>query len=94
MKKTVYPCLWFNDNASEAAHFYCSVFKDSHVVDENPLAVTFESSGNKFMCLNGGPQFSVNPSISFYVVCESIEEVDQYWKVLTEGGIAMIRILV
>lgn len=90
MKKTIYPCLWFIDNASEAAHFYCSVFKDSHVVDENPLAVTFESSGNKFMCLNGGPQFSINPSISFYVVCESIEEVDQYWKVLTEGGMEMM----
>lgn len=90
MKKTIYPCLWFNGNASEAAHFYCSVFKDSHIVDENPLVVTLESSGEKFMCLNGGREFSINPSVSFFVVCESIEEVDMYWKILTEGGMEMM----
>lgn len=90
MKKTIYPCLWFNGNASVAAHFYCSIFKDSHVVDENPLVVTFETSGEKFMCLNGGPEFPINPSISFFVVCDSIEEVDHYWKTLTEGGMEMM----
>lgn len=90
MKKTIYPCLWFNGNAKEAANFYCSVFKDSHIVDENPLVVNFESSGEKFMCLNGGPEFPINPSISFFVVCESIEEVDRYWKDLTDGGMEMM----
>jgi len=90
MKKTIYPCLWFNDNAAEAAHFYCSVFKDSHIAEENPLVVTFESSGEKFMCLNGGPKFAPNPSISFFVVCETIEEVDGYWKSLKEGGMEMM----
>lgn len=90
MKKTIYPCLWFNGKASEAAQFYCSLFKDSHIVDENPLVVTFESSGEKFMCLNGGPEFPINPSISFFVVCESVEEVDLYWKKLTDGGMEMM----
>jgi predicted 3-demethylubiquinone-9 3-methyltransferase (glyoxalase superfamily) len=90
MKKTLYPCLWFNDNALDAANFYCSVFKDSRIVDENPMVVNFEASGEKFMCLNGGPEFQINPSISFYVVCDSIEEVDQYWKALTEGGMEMM----
>ncbi len=59
-------------------------------MDENPLVVTFESSGEKFMCLNGGPEFSINPSISFSVVCETIEEVDEYWKSLKEGGMEMM----
>lgn len=90
MKKTIYPCIWFNGNASEAALFYCSVFKNSHIAEENPLVVTFESSGEKFMCLNGGPKFAPNPSISFFVVCESIEEVDGYWKSLKEGGMEMM----
>lgn len=86
MKKTIYPCLWFNRNALEAANLYCAVFKDTHIVDETPSVVTFKSSGEKFMCLNGGPEFPMNPSISFSVVCESIEEIDSYWKLLTEGG--------
>lgn len=90
MKKTVYPCLWFNGNAKEAANFYCSVFKDSHIVDENPLVVNIEASGEKIMCLNGGPEFAINPSISFFVVCDTIEEVDRYWKNLTEGGMEMM----
>jgi len=90
MKKTIYPCLWFNGNASEAATFYCSLFKDSHIVDENPMVVTFKSSGEKFMCLNGGTEFHINPSISFAVVCETIEEVEKYWKSLTEGGMEMM----
>jgi len=90
MENLIYPCLWFNGNALEAANFYCSVFDNSHIVDQNPVVVNFESSGQKFMCLNGGPQFTVNPSISFYVVCETIEEVDKYWKKLTEGGMEMM----
>jgi len=90
MENTIYPCLWFDGNAKEAADFYCSVFNDSVITDENPIVVTFESTGQKFMCLNGGPQFTFNPSISFFVVCETEAEVDNAWKSLLEGGSALM----
>ena len=90
MKNKIYPCLWFNGNAEEAARFYCSVFRDSRIEDVNPMVTTFRSSGEKFMCLNGGPEFSFNSSISFYVVCESEEEVNEYWQALIEGGSALM----
>jgi predicted 3-demethylubiquinone-9 3-methyltransferase (glyoxalase superfamily) len=90
MKNKIYPCLWFNGNAEEAARFYCSVFRDSEIEDVNPMVTTFRSSGEKFMCLNGGAEFSFNSSISFYVVCESEEEVNGYWQALIAGGAALM----
>jgi predicted 3-demethylubiquinone-9 3-methyltransferase (glyoxalase superfamily) len=86
MNHPIYPCLWFDGKAKEAADFYCSVFPNSVIKSENPVVVMFESAGQKFMLLNGGPYFKLNPSISFYVVCETIEEVDQAWEQLIEGG--------
>jgi len=86
MQKKIYPCLWFDGKAKEAATFYCSVFKNSNILSENHLVVTFESAGQKFMLLNGGPQFKINPSVSFFVVCETEEEVDNAWRSLLEGG--------
>jgi len=90
MENTIYPCLWFDGKAKEAAEFYCSVFNDSVITDENPIVVAFESTGQKFMCLNGGPQFNFNPSISFFVVCETEAEIDKAWKRLWEGGSALM----
>ncbi|CAM3659547.1 3-demethylubiquinone-9 3-methyltransferase [Flavobacterium saliperosum S13] len=90
MKNPIYPCLWFDGKAKEAAEFYCSVFKDSKITTENPMVVTFASSGQKFMCLNGGPQFQMNPSASFFVVCETEAEIDAAWDILSkEGSILM-----
>ncbi|HEV8272422.1 MAG TPA: VOC family protein, partial [Chitinophagaceae bacterium] len=54
MKKEIYPCLWFDGQAKAAAEHYCSIFKDSKITAENPIVVTFELKGNKFMALNGG----------------------------------------
>jgi len=90
MKNSIYPCLWFNGNAKEAADFYSSVFPETQITAENPVVVTFVSSGQKFMCLNGSPEFPINPSISFFVVCETIEEVDQIYGQLKEGGNVMM----
>jgi predicted 3-demethylubiquinone-9 3-methyltransferase (glyoxalase superfamily) len=90
MKNKIYPCLWFNANAKEAASFYCSVFKDSVITSDNHLATMIESSGQRFLCLNGGPQFTLNPSVSFYTVCETEEELDSVWKMLLEGGSVMM----
>jgi len=82
----IYPCLWFDGKAKEAADFYCSVFDDSAITYENQMIVIFESSGQKFMCLNGGPRYSINPSISFYVKCKTEKEIDGLHKALMDGG--------
>ena len=92
------PFLWFNDNAEEAINFYVSVFKNSkvgHVTrygEAGPgpkgsvMSATFELDGQEFFALNGGPTFSFTPVISFFINCESQEEVDELWDKLTEGG--------
>jgi uncharacterized glyoxalase superfamily protein PhnB len=88
----IYPCLWFDGKAKEAADFYCSVFDNSAITYENQMIVIFESSGQKFMCLNSGPEFIINPSVSFYVLCETEEEIDRLWKNLLEGGMRFSHI--
>ena len=101
MPRTV-PCLWFNGQAQEAADFYCSVFPNSRVTRVQPypegspfpapfaagtaMTVTFELDGQKFVALNGGPEFTFNEAISFQIDCADQDEVDGYWSALTEGG--------
>ena len=86
----IYPCLWFDGKAKEAADFYVSVFPNSKITSEIPMVTTFESVGQKFMCLNGGPEFHFNPSISFYTIMDSKEEIDMVWEKLSEGGSALM----
>jgi predicted 3-demethylubiquinone-9 3-methyltransferase (glyoxalase superfamily) len=86
MKDKLYPCLWFDGQAKAAAVFYCSVFENSKIVDENPMVVTFELNGSKFMGLNGGPMFKFNEAVSFVVNCETQDEIDHYWDNLTRDG--------
>ena len=90
MKKTIYPCLWFNGNAKEAAEFYCSVFHDTKIVDDNHMVTMMESGGHRLMCLNGGPEFTINSSISFFVVCDMDCDIENAWKRLLEGGAVMM----
>jgi predicted 3-demethylubiquinone-9 3-methyltransferase (glyoxalase superfamily) len=66
MINPIHPCLWFDGQAKEAASLYCSLFKNSRIIDDTPIVVTFELNGNKFMGLNGGPKFKINPSISVF----------------------------
>ena len=80
------PFLWFENQAQEAAKFYGSIFKNSKIINSNPMVVTFELEGQKFMALNGGPQFKFTEAISLFVDCETQEEVDYYWEKLTAGG--------
>ncbi len=92
------PFLWFDTEGEEAAAFYTSVFPNSRIVhvarygEAGPRAagtvmtVTFELDGQKFVALNGGPQFTFSEAISFQVSCESQEEVDAYWSKLSAGG--------
>lgn len=86
MKHSIYPCLWFDGQAQEAAAFYCSVFKNSKITADNQMVVTFDLNGRRFMGLNAGPQFKFNEAVSFVVDCETQEEIDYYWEKLTAGG--------
>ena len=86
MNNDIFPFLWFDGQAKEAAAFYCSVFKNSKILDESPMVVTFELNGHKFMGLNGGNQFQFNESVSFVVNCENQQEINYYWEKLTDGG--------
>jgi len=92
------PFLWFNDKAEEAMNFYVSIFRNSKVGrvtrygDAGPgpkgsvMSATFQLDGQKFYALNGGPQFSFTPAVSFFVNCETQEEVDELWEKLSAGG--------
>jgi len=92
------PFLWFDDKAEEAVDFYASVFKNSKILnisrygDAGPgpkgavMSVTFELNGQEFMALNGGPLFKFSEAISFFVHCETQQEVDELWEKLSAGG--------
>ena len=86
MTNEIYPCLWFDGQAQAAAKRYCSIFKDSAITVDTPMVVNFMLAGQKFMGLNGGPAHVPNPSISFYVVCETKEEIEHAWQELLDGG--------
>ncbi len=86
MSNPVYPCLWFDGQAKEAADFYCSVFKDSRIISENPVVVQFEINGSRIMALNGGPHFKFNEAVSLVITCDKQEEIDYYWEKLTADG--------
>jgi predicted 3-demethylubiquinone-9 3-methyltransferase (glyoxalase superfamily) len=90
--QTITPFLWFNGNAEDAMNFSVSVFKDSKILDVTRsgdgavTGVTFELDGQPFMGLNGGPEFQFTPAISFFVSCETQEEIDELWEKVSAGG--------
>jgi predicted 3-demethylubiquinone-9 3-methyltransferase (glyoxalase superfamily) len=90
--RTITPFLWFNDNAEEAMQFYVSVFKNAKAGDITPgpggkaMGVSFEIEGQKFIGLNGGPHFKFTEAISFFISCDTQEDVDELWEKLSDGG--------
>jgi predicted 3-demethylubiquinone-9 3-methyltransferase (glyoxalase superfamily) len=86
MSNKMYPCLWFDGQAQAAAEFYCSIFVNSKIIANNQFVVTFELNGQKYMGLNGGPEFKFNEAISIVVDCDTQEEIDHYWNSLTADG--------
>ena len=92
------PFLWFDSQAEEAMNFYISIFKDSKVINVtrygeagpgpkgSVMSATFELNGQEFYALNGGPVFSFTPAVSFFIHCETQQEVDHFWDKLSEGG--------
>ena len=98
MQQKIVPNLWFDTEAEEAAAFYTSVFEDSRILNVSHytegaprpagmvMAVEFELNGQRFVGINGGPEFSFDEAVSFQIDCETQEEVDFYWEKLSEGG--------
>ncbi len=96
------PFLWFDDQAEEAMQFYTSIFQNSRIVDvrhlgdEVPgpkgkvLTGTFQLAGSEFMALNGGPEFTFTPANSFFVLCQTPEEIDALWAKLSAGGAVLM----
>ncbi len=96
------PCMWFDDQAEQAANFYTSIFPNSRIVtlsrygDEGTeihgrapgsvMTVAFELDGQAFTALNGGPVFTFNEAISFQVYCDSQQEIDHFWDRLSDRG--------
>jgi len=87
MINQLYPCLWFDGQAKAAAEFYCSIFSNSRIIDENPMVVRWELNGQLFMGLNGGPMYKFSPANSYVIECDTQEEIDHFWQKLGEDGI-------
>lgn len=98
MSEKITTCLWFDNQAEEAAEFYVSVFGDGKVLDVarygeggpgpagQAIMVRFEIGDRTFTALNGGPAFTFSEAVSFVVDCASQEDVDRYWAALSQGG--------
>jgi predicted 3-demethylubiquinone-9 3-methyltransferase (glyoxalase superfamily) len=88
------PFLWFDGDAEEATNFYVTIFRKARVISvsriggegSGVMSTTFELEGQGFIALNGGPDFSFSPAISFFVDCQTQEEVDELWEKLSAGG--------
>jgi predicted 3-demethylubiquinone-9 3-methyltransferase (glyoxalase superfamily) len=97
-QQKITPCLWFDTEGEDAAKLYTSVFPNSRVLsvshygEAGPrpagtvMTVEFELDGQKFVALNGGPEYTFSEAVSFQVSCETQEEVDAYWNALADGG--------
>jgi predicted 3-demethylubiquinone-9 3-methyltransferase (glyoxalase superfamily) len=98
MQQKIVPNLWFDTEAEQAAEFYTSVFENSRIVnvtrytDAGPreagtvMTVEWELEGQRFIGINGGPEFAFDEAVSFMISCETQEEIDYYWERLSEGG--------
>ena len=98
MQHQIVPNLWFDTEAEDAARFYVSVFPNSRIVDTTHyteagpreagmvLTVEFELNGQRFVGINGGPEFTFDEAVSFQITCDTQEEIDRYWELLLAGG--------
>ncbi|MEP6695401.1 MAG: VOC family protein [Pseudonocardiales bacterium] len=98
MAQKIVPSLWFDTEAEEAADYYVSVFANSRIVNVSHyteggprepgtvMTVEFELDGQRFVGINGGPQFTFDEAVSFQISCADQAEVDYYWERLTDGG--------
>lgn len=89
--KPIFPCLWYDGKAREAAEFYCRIFPNSKILSDNGMVVKFELNEREFMGLNGGPNFKFDEAVSLCIECETQEEIDYYWEnLLKDGGVEKV----
>ena len=86
MTYSIYPALRFKENARAVLGWYCSIFRNSQIIQQHYTAVKVKFAGVPFVGINGDPSFTTNPSISFMVICESRSEIDYYWNGITLHG--------
>jgi len=105
-KNEIIPCLWFKSEAEEAVKFYTCLFDEAAIANTSRygkegyeqhgmpegtvLSMNFTLSGKNFLALNGGPHYSFTPAVSFFVVCESMVELENLWEGLANGGTVMM----
>ena len=107
-KQKINPFLWFDTQAEEAVNFYTSIFKNSKtntvtrysepgakvsgMQNGSVMTIAFKIEGQEFVAINGGPVFRITPAISFFVNCDTAEEVDLLWDSLSEGGTVLMEL--
>ena len=92
MKEKITPCFWFNGQAKEAATLYCSVFETAKITAQSPIVTAINVSGQNFTLLDGGPMYKPTPAISFYYICEKVEELDRIWNAFSKEGTVMMAL--
>jgi predicted 3-demethylubiquinone-9 3-methyltransferase (glyoxalase superfamily) len=90
MKQQITPCLWFNNQAKEAATFYSNHFKNAKIVSQSPIVSEIQVSGQTITLLDGGPMYQPNASISFFYICETPEEINSIWEVFSKEGTVLM----
>lgn len=90
IKEKITPCLWFDNQGQEAAEFYCKHFDNAKIVARSPIVTSVSIAGYSFTLLDGGPKYKPNPSISFFYICETEDEIDRLWKAFTENGTVLM----
>ena len=86
MANLIYPCLWFDGKAHEAADYYCGIIPNSKILNKTPMVAVYELNGSRYMNIDGGPEFKFSEAMSIVVSCSTQEEIDQYWEKLSDGG--------
>jgi len=91
MKNSIYPCIWFNQTAKVASEFYIETFGEGKITTSNSMLTSFELMGQKFLGINGGTEFSANPSVSYFVYCEgNHQKLEQLYEKLSEDGMILM----
>lgn len=90
MQQHMTPCLWYDNQAKEAAALYCSQFANARIVSQSPFVTEIEVSGERIILLDGGPKYQPNPSISFFYICETEDEINRIWEAFTQKGTVLM----
>jgi predicted 3-demethylubiquinone-9 3-methyltransferase (glyoxalase superfamily) len=92
MRKQITSCLWFDNQAKEAASYYTAHFEGARILSQTDIVTGLEVSGHNFTFLNGGPMYKPNPSISFFYICETDQEITRLWDAFSKEGVILMAL--